>query len=336
MPNTDHFRVWAVMVAALAAAVLVLITLVKPAEAAFPGANGRIAFASNRETATNPVPPGQSNPDFEIFTMRPDGTRIEQITFNDSSDFYPAYSADGSRMAWSGSNDGDFEIYMRFFFGGTPVVDRLTNNTNRDRQPVFSPDGSKIAFESDGEIYVMDTTDSDDDGNGDNQTNLTNSPAGDYDPAFSPDGQKIAFMSVVGPVGTPAEIYVMDTDPTTNDATNLTNDPAEDYTPSWSPNGNKIAFTSEHRDINDPNNIDIYVMNALDGSSQKRLTRKAASDFDPAFSPDGKKIAFTRSANGGDNEIHVMKARPEGKRNRPKNFTNNNWGDGFADWQPVP
>jgi Tol biopolymer transport system component len=181
----------------------------------------------------------------------------------------------------------------------------------------------------------MDTTDSDNDGNGDNQTNLTNSAAGDYDPAFSPDGQKIAFMSVVGPAGTPAEIYVMDTDPATNDATNLTNNPAEDYTPNWSPNGNKIAFSSEFRDINDPNNIDIYVMNA-DGSGQKRLTRKAASDFDPAFSPDGKKIAFTRSANGGDNEIYVMKARPEGKRNRPKNLTNNNWGDGFADWQPVP
>jgi Tol biopolymer transport system component len=143
MLNTDHFGAWAVMAAALTAGILALITLVKPAEAAFPGTNGRIAFVSNRLTATNPVPPGQSSPDYEIFTMRPDGTRIEQITFNDSSDFYPAFSANGSRMAWSSSKDGDFEIYVRFFFGGTPVVRRLTNNTNRDRQPVFSPDGSR-------------------------------------------------------------------------------------------------------------------------------------------------------------------------------------------------
>ena len=77
----------------------------------------------------------------------------------------------------------------------------------------------------------------------------------------------------------------------------------------------------------------IWIMNA-DGSEQKRLTRKAAADYDPAWSPDGKKIVFETTRGGGDPEIYVMKARPEGKRNRPKNLTTNKVEDPYPDWQP--
>src|SRR5215217_8978806 len=121
----------------------------------------------------------------------------------------------------------------------------------------------------------------------------------------------------------------MDTDPNTNDATNLSNSPAADQEPSWSPDGSKIAFSSNRN----AGNFDIYTMYA-DGSSQKRLTKKAAYDLQPAWSPDGKKIAFT-SSRGGDDEIFVMKARPEGTKNRPKNLTKNDDGDSSPDWQPL-
>jgi hypothetical protein len=40
----------------------------KPAEAAFPGSNGKVAFHSNRVTFINP------QGDFEVFTMNPDGS----------------------------------------------------------------------------------------------------------------------------------------------------------------------------------------------------------------------------------------------------------------------
>jgi len=75
-------------------------------------------------------------------------------------------------------------------------------------------------------------------------------------------------------------------------------------------------------------------MNASDGSSQKRLTRKSAIDTFPVWSPDGKKIAFTRSGNGSF-EVYVMKARPEGERNRPRNLTQNPAIDYLPDWQPL-
>jgi hypothetical protein len=55
--NTDRFRALSLPGFALAAGVLVLavVVAVKPARAAFPGANGKIAFTSDRVTPANPT-----------------------------------------------------------------------------------------------------------------------------------------------------------------------------------------------------------------------------------------------------------------------------------------
>jgi hypothetical protein len=70
---------------ALAALLVALATtLANPAEATFPGENGRIALASNRTAGE-----GVDNPegDFEIFTMNQDGTGLTQLTQNAAFDF---------------------------------------------------------------------------------------------------------------------------------------------------------------------------------------------------------------------------------------------------------
>jgi Tol biopolymer transport system component len=59
-------------------------------------------------------------------------------------------------------------------------------------------------------------------------------------------------------------------------------------------------------------------MNALDGSSQKRLTKNKASDPLAAFSPDGNKIAFT-SVRTDHFEVFVMNAKDGSGQ---KNLTN--------------
>jgi Tol biopolymer transport system component len=297
-----------------------------PAEAAFPGGNGTIAFQSHRTSG-----PGVNNPegDSEIFAMKPDGKGIEQITTNPSVDFGPAWpgEGDGVRIAYTGTHDGNSEIYMRAQ-GGSLI--RLTNNAANDTDAAFSPDGEQIAFLSDRggntDIYVMDAKDSDNDGNGDNLARFTDNAAFDGDPAWSPDGNQIAFTSTRD--GGSFQIYVMNAGGT--DEVNVTNTQANDSQPNWSPDGTRIAFTS-NRDGFD----NIYVMNA-DGSGQTRLTKKAPHDFSPVWSPDGTKIAFTSTRGGGDLEIYVMKAKPESKRNRPRNLTKNGVLDSAADWRPVP
>ena len=69
-----------------------------PALAAFPGANGLLAFTSDRDG------------DFELFTMRADGSVQTQRTDNADSDRKPVWSPDGTRLAFMSNRDGDFDI----------------------------------------------------------------------------------------------------------------------------------------------------------------------------------------------------------------------------------
>jgi hypothetical protein len=70
----------AAVTAALAAA---LLEAAAPAGAAFPGPNGRIAFASDRDG------------DIDIYSMNPDGTGVRVLTNNSAIDTQPAVSPDG-------------------------------------------------------------------------------------------------------------------------------------------------------------------------------------------------------------------------------------------------
>jgi dipeptidyl aminopeptidase/acylaminoacyl peptidase len=246
MTIVTNLKAGALILAAVAAAVAaaVVVTLIvgtKPAGAAFPGANGKIAFASNRVTAGNPIPPGQTRADAEIFTMNPNGTGIQQATFNTAHDQEPAFSPDGTKIVFASNLDGDFEIYMADPNGAQQKP--LTTNSIRDAAPAFSPGGDKIVFGRDDEIYSMDAVDiNPTDGNGDDQTRLTNNSVGDSDPTYSPDGQRLAFQS------NPFDIYAMKPVDNNGDGngdglTQLTSGAGEDNWPNYSPDGSKITFT---------------------------------------------------------------------------------------------
>ena len=141
----------------LLAAALVVVALVvasvaaRPAEAAFPGKNGRIAFASARVT------PGNPTGDYEIFSANPDGSGVRQLTDNTTDDVYPSWSPDGKRIAYYASDGNDFEIYTIAVDGGRPF--KVTNNTTHDLYPSYSADGRRIAYSAsdgnDAEIYTI-------------------------------------------------------------------------------------------------------------------------------------------------------------------------------------
>jgi WD40 repeat protein len=289
----------------VAAANLILLTLVTPAESAFPGANGKIAFESERDG----VDLG------EIYTMNADGTAQTRLTTNSVIDDQPNWSSDGTKIAFPTRRDGNLEIYAMNADGTSPT--RLTTNSATDEDPAWSPDGTRIAFQSTRngieEIYVMNA-------DGSNQTRVTNNSVADYSPNWSPDGRKLAFTSERD--GFP-EIYTMNVDGTA--PTRLTNNGAIEDQPNWSPDGTKIAFASE-RD----GNLEIYTMNA-DGTAQTRRTNVSAIDEDPAWSPDGTKIAF-QSLRTGNEEVFTMNADGTGQADR----SNNAAVDASPDWQPLP
>jgi hypothetical protein len=201
-----------------------------------------------------------------------------------TADWHPAWSPDGTRIAFQSSRDRNVEIYVVNADGSG--LARLTNNAANDQEPVWSPDGTKIAFASsrDGrfEIYVMNP-----DGSG--VTGVSSEQAEEFEPSWSPDGSRIAFTS--GRDGH-EDVYVMNADG--SGIARLTNNPAGNLEPSWSPDGARIAFRS-----NRDGNPQIYVMNA-DGSSVTRLSNNSDSDTQPSWSSDGSRIAFTKNVSGCD------------------------------------
>ncbi len=233
----------------LAAAWLALLPAL-PAHAVFPGANGKIVFASTRD--------GNQ----EIYVMLAGGTNPTRLTNNSANDYDPVWSPDGTKIAFVSARDGDSEIFVMNADGSGQT--QVTNNLVVDFGPAWSPDGTKIAFytsrDGNGEIYVMNA-------NGSGQVNLTNHPSFDEMAAWSPDGTRIAFRSHRdGNI----EVYVMEADG--DFPTRLTNNAANDFQPAWSPDGGRIAFTSA-REGND----EIYLMNA-DGSGVVRITVSTGTD----------------------------------------------------------
>jgi dipeptidyl aminopeptidase/acylaminoacyl peptidase len=270
------------------------------AEAAFPGANGKLCFSRHM---------GGNNT--EIFVMEPDGSGVTQLTFNSTEDLNCAWSADGTKIAFQTDRNGDHEVYVMNADGSAQTP--LTADGAFDGAPAWSPDGTQIAFQSnrdgDDEVFVMNA-----DGTG--QTQITASPATDGGPAWSPDGTKIAFSS--------AGIKVMNPDGTSQ--TTLTTG-TSDSQPDWSPDGTKITFDSPQ-----DGDFEIYTMDA-DGSNQAQLTFNTRVDAGPEWSPEGTQIAFYTDVGNptGITEVYTMNA----DGSSPTNRTNNSAIEGAVDWQPL-
>ena len=324
MTKANKFKALAVVAAMALALCLLAWVAVRPAEAAFPGKNGRIAFQSNRN---GPV---------EIYTMRPGGTAQRVTTSNNSSD--PVYSPDGSKIAFVAGGTGGYDIFVMNADGTGRR--QVPSTASADLQPAWSPDGKKIAFvantlalngQTDSEIWVMNI-----DGSG--KRPITNASFSETQPAWSPDGSKIAFSS------DGVDVWVMNADGT--NSINLTpNSPTGcspncyqggDDAPAWSPDGSKIAYVHGYGPPSNPNAgggvPNIWTMDP-NGDNKTNVSNNAnVSQFSPAWSPDGAKIAYVSIESGStERDIAVMNANGTGQQEIDTTVAN----DINPDWQPI-
>lgn len=99
----------------------------------------RIVYFAGRLT-------GSTSNTQDIYTINPDGTNETRLTTAAGVDNQPAFSPDGSKIAFVSFRGGDTdgEIYVMNADGTNQT--RLTNDTREDRYPTFTPDGTKITF----------------------------------------------------------------------------------------------------------------------------------------------------------------------------------------------
>ena len=302
-------RARSILSAVAMAAMLAGLTL-SSVSATYPsGSNGRIAIGIRGA-------PGIAN----IFTVRPDGTGMRQLTTGSAFTICPAYSADGRTMAYCSNASGAFEIWtMRQ--DGTDQR-QLTHLGGFATFPDFSPNGSKIAFsgsegsDQNGEIYVVNAS------TGGNLRALTSCAAfgpGCHNdtPVWSPDGTKIVFTHAddvtADDENVNEQVWIMDANGRHQHPLTTGLAP-KDQAPDWSPDGSKIAFASGFN-----GSEGIWVMDA-DGSHAHQLTGCIPTDPSPcavgddwatSWSPDGTKIAFLRDLTGlgiSDRPLYVMNA----------------------------
>ncbi len=308
MTRTNRYpRLLAALVVALAT--IVLLGLVGRAEAARQRTNGDVAFTSDQTEGR-----GVRNHtgDSEIFTIRPDGTRLRQLTFNKADDYAPDYSSDEDRITFSsdrdGSSAGTDDVFAMRADGSDQ--ENLTETPDADDSfSVWSPKGRMLAFTSfrDGnfEVYTMRA-------DGSRQRNLTGNPADDSIPAWSPRDNRIAFNT---DRDGDYEVFTMRANG--SGLANLTEAPASnEIAPEWSPDAGQLSFASD-RDGGDFFVLDIFKMGS-DGSGQENLTETpGAVETFSTWSPDGRRIAFDSDREdpfSGNEDVFGMRSDGSGQR----------------------
>jgi Tol biopolymer transport system component len=273
------------------------------------GTGSDLAFVSTRDG------------DYAIFAMRADGGGQHRLTGRDVDvstpqrlffQIEPAWSPDGSKIAFASRRAGSFDIYVMNADGtGTK---RLTSGTSADNHPTYSPGGDRIAFERDADIYVMNA-----DGTG--QHRVTGIEAEESYPAWSPSGAWIAYVRRVSGE-TVKELWLMHPDGSDRHA--LTKLGGDVLQPAWSPDSRRIVFSSKTAGGR------YYELRTIgvDGKGLRAVVPTAADDFAPSWSPNGDEIAFQE-----EGAIYAVEL---GGGEDVQKLTSGDTNDSSPTWNPKP
>ncbi len=254
------------------------------------------------------------------------GHKIVRLTTNPACDQAPAWSPDGTTIAFHSNRSVDWHIYTVPATGG--IVKQITAWGGSQGQPDYSPDGSKIAFVYlprggqqwiDEEIGIMPAS-------GGSYINFTKTKGLDWWPDWSPNGRKIVFSSTRSVISSwhVTSNYVQPYP--TGSAKRLSSwpYPLDEQHPRWSPNGSEIAYNAYTKMSTWA--IDIFRIPAIGGTPINLTNTPNVIDWAPSWSPDGRYIVYDSGAlQQGGSDLYIIQ-RQGGE---PTRLTKH-WGNDYA------
>jgi TolB protein len=297
--------------------VLVATVLVptRPAEGAFPGADGVIAFGASIK--------GQG----DICTMNSDGSNAIVLVDGPVDDEFAVWSPDGSKLAYN--------TYRVNRPSRIKVLDLRTGTTvdlAPGWKPAWSPDGARIAFLHDepelGAVWVMNS-------NGTDRHLVNGEPGKPWDQVtWTPDGSALAITAASRYHLYPEQLGIWLIAP---DGSNLRKI-SEGQDPSFSPDGTRMVVSygsSVYDDASGPSGL--WVMNA-DGSNRITLLEDPSGEdvyVSPAWSPSGETIAYTFRGEIASGRIGSGIWMIDATGGTPRDLRSTRTGEGHPDWQPI-
>jgi Tol biopolymer transport system component len=302
----------------LVAAVTLLcaLTLAGAAFAAYPGADGRIAFSRSVGTGFN----------YDIYTMLPNGTDRQPLVTSPFADLEPSWSANGNAIVFTRDVDNRLayannEIFIKV---GSDAPVRLTNSPANDWNPALSEGGQHIAFSSDRgpgpeyDIFVLEF---------DQNTPPVRipRPGDDFSPVFVGDDVALVW-SGYRPNGR-ADIFVG----TGGSPTNLTQTRGKsEEEPNANPADTHLVYQRWGTGADSDPEI---VLHRISDGTRTVLTDNGLQDLRPVFSPSGTRIAWERPWDGTDTSSRIWTMRLDGSGKKPRTPTS--FDADSPDWQPL-
>ena len=309
-----------VLVTVAALSVLGLVTVGgEAANATTPGKNGLILFHADTGSGA------------QLYTIKPNGTQLRQLTHVDGEAVNGDWSPDGRRIAFELGGETHAGIAI-MNADGTGIRD-LTP-TGFQGQPAFTPDGHHLVYEvcpeqptGNGVFIIGD--------NGTGRRRLTTNPFPyecDRDPNVSPDGKTVTFVRhKVG--GKLQALCAVDIDG--GHLRRLTTYRLEvAIKHDWAPNGRQITLTS-HADYPDHKSPNVATIKP-DGSHLRLLTDHRGGEsgaFTGSYSPNGRWLVY-RFENPDQKRFRLFKMHPDGTHR--KLIKRLPFAPRFSDWGPRP
>jgi Tol biopolymer transport system component len=283
-----------------------------PAHATFPGKNGLITFTT------------QTDAGFQIYTVRPNGDDLLQITHVNGDAVSPDWSPDGRKIVFEHDDPAACANVAIMNADGSDIVEFPDPSVCQD-DPSFTPDG-RIVFHrfdpatNDDAFWSMDVDGSDRQGIG----------LWCFDPNVSPDGQILSFVGINGdPTG--AALFTSSLDGSNVlQLTPFRFDVAVKQ--DWAPDGKHLVFT-RNGDVPKPGVSANIATIRPDGTHLRMITHYKGGDvkaFAGSYSPDGRWIVFRLNDHG---LFGLFKIHPDGTHLRTI-LPLSSFRPGFIDWGP--